>query len=201
VNPPEIYAMYNPLKIIRLSVVLTLLLLPACRQHYTPKPMGYPRVDYPEKSYLLYDEATPYSFEYPAYAKVVPDKDRNSEPWWVNVVFPSFNATIHISYKPVHNDIQTYIEDARTLVYKHTTKAENIEEKVIIEPDDNRYGILYDLSGNVASNIQFFVTDSCSNFIRGSLYFNSVPNKDSLYPIVSYIREDIIHLIETTQWK
>ncbi|MFZ5941391.1 MAG: gliding motility lipoprotein GldD [Bacteroidota bacterium] len=189
------------MKIYHYALLLTVLIFTGCRSHQTPKPMGYPRVDYPEKSYVLYDDAAPYSFEYPSYAKVVPDTDPNSEPWWVNVVIPSLKGTIHISYKPVHNNLEKYIEDSRTLVYKHATKAENIEETPFLDPENRRFGIIYDLSGNVASGVQFFITDSTRNFLRGSLYFNSTPNKDSLYPVISFVREDIVHLIETTRWK
>jgi len=191
------YLFYTGIVLIAAAFLLT----SSCKSHPTPKPMGYPRVDYPEKQYRVFDGAAPYRFEYPVYAEVLPDQDRNSEPWWINIVYPSFKATIHISYKPVNNNLQTFIEDSRTLVYKHASKAENIEETPIIEPEQNRYGILYDLSGNVASSLQFFVTDSTSHFLRGSLYFNTTPNKDSLYPLVRFIREDIIHLIETTEWK
>jgi len=184
-----------------LFLCIFFIIITGCRNSYSPKPMGYPRVDFPEKNYVLYDAAGPYSFEYPAYARIEADQDPNSEPWWINIRFPSLNGTIHISYKAVQNNLETYIEDSRTLVYKHATKAENIEETPVIDPENKRYGILYDLSGNVASGVQFFLTDSTTHFLRGSLYFNSTPNKDSLYPVIRFVRDDIIHLIETTRWK
>ena len=56
-------------------LLIGLLLLPlSCKESYTPKPMGYVRIDYPEKSYRLYDEQAQYSFEIPEYAQVVPDQ-------------------------------------------------------------------------------------------------------------------------------
>ncbi|NOZ45910.1 MAG: gliding motility lipoprotein GldD, partial [Chlorobi bacterium] len=70
-----------------------------------------------------------------------------------------------------------------------------------INYDDNVYGILYDIKGNAASSINFFVTDSTQHFLRGALYFNSKPNKDSLAPVVDFIRKDIVHLMETFKWK
>ncbi|MFT7352979.1 MAG: hypothetical protein ACI9XR_002770, partial [Flavobacterium sp.] len=39
------------------------------------------------------------------------------------------------------------------------------------------------------------------NFIKGSLYFYAKPNYDSILPAVNYIKEDILHLVETLEWK
>jgi hypothetical protein len=39
------------------------------------------------------------------------------------------------------------------------------------------------------------------HYLRGSLYFATEPNADSLAPVISYFREDIIHMIETLNWK
>jgi hypothetical protein len=45
------------------------------------------------------------------------------------------------------------------------------------------------------------VTDSSKHFLRGALYFNSVPNVDSLKIVIDYIRKDVLHLINTVKWK
>jgi gliding motility-associated lipoprotein GldD len=63
------------------------------------------------------------------------------------------------------------------------------------------YGTLYDLKGNTATAVQFFVTDSTKHFLRGSLYFAAEPDADSLEPVIEFFRGDIEHLIETLQWK
>ncbi len=92
---------------------------------------------------------------------------------------------------------QTY----RMNVKNHITKADAINEQMIIDPERKIYGILYDLKGNTATAVQFFVTDSTKHFFRGSLYFFSEPNPDSLAPVNEFFREDIIHMIETLKWK
>ena len=155
----------------------------------------------PEKLYALYGEQPFYEFEIPEYALVEIDSSRGSEPGWINLVIPHLNGTIHMSYKPVMGNLEDYITDSRTLVYKHTVKAEGIEESPFIYRDKRQFGMVYDLKGNVASAVQFFVTDSTDHFLRGSLYFNSRSNRDSLNPVIDFIREDIIHMIETTKWK
>ena len=184
-----------------LAGLALLVMAAACNRGYTPKPTGYLRIDYPEKAYKLYDAQPWYSFEIPTYAYVEQDTSPGADPGWINVVIPDLNGKIHLSYKPVHNNLGEYITDSRTLAYKHAVKAEGIEESPFIERDQRRYGMVYDLEGDVASAVQFFVTDSTRHFLRGSLYFNAPPNRDSLNPVIDFLREDIIHLIETTRWK
>jgi gliding motility-associated lipoprotein GldD len=185
------------------SLLLLVLILPvaACRQSHTPKPPGYVRIDYPEKAYRLYDQQPGCSFEIPVYAHVEKDGSPGAEAGWFNVVVPSFNAKIHLSYKEVSGNLDRYIADCRTLAYKHTVKADGIEETPFIQREQFRFGMVYDLQGNVASAVQFFLTDSTRHFLRGSLYFNCQPNQDSLRPVIGFLREDIMHLIETTEWK
>ncbi len=173
----------------------------ACQHHYTPKPRGYLNIEFPEKIYTRFDSICPYTFEHPVYSRVLPDTDFNSEPCWVNIDFPDFDGKIHISYKEIDGNLYKYIEDSRALAYKHTIKADAIMETVYSDSQAHVYGILYEIKGNAASSLQFYLTDSTRNFLRGSLYFNAQPNKDSLAPVIAYFREDIIHLIESFRWK
>ena len=182
-------------------VVLLLLMMTSCKQSYTPKPTGYLKIDYPEKSYRLYSDQEFYQFEIPEYALIEIDSGPRAEKGWINVSVPRLNGKIHMSYKPVDNQLNAYITDSRELVYKHTVKAFGIEETPFIHRDQMRFGMVYDLKGDVASAVQFFVTDSTQHFLRGSLYFNCRPNRDSLSPVIDFLREDIMHMIETTQWK
>ena len=185
----------------RMAALMILFALASCRQNYTPKPRGYLRVDFPEKEYAVFDSTCPYRFACPVYARVVPDTDYNSEPCWVNIEFPSFDGKIHISYKRVSGNLYGYIEDSRALAYKHTIRADAIRETVYSNPQAGVHGILYDIKGNAASALQFYLTDSLRHFLRGSLYFNVAPDKDSLAPVIAYFREDIIHLMESFEWK
>lgn len=183
---------------------LTILLLIAtfaCNHAYTPRPTGYPRIDYPDKTYKLYSDQPYFQFEIPDYSFVEEDRSPGSDAGWINVVIPQLNGKIHLSYKPVLDNLGDYITDSRTLVYKHAVKAEGIEESPFIHREKRQFGMVYDLKGDVASAVQFFVTDSTHHFLRGSLYFDCPPNRDSLNPVISFLREDIIHMIETTKWK
>jgi gliding motility-associated lipoprotein GldD len=169
--------------------------------NYSPKPRGYFRIDLPEKKYTLYNPAScPFSFEYPVYAKVVNDQDPHAEPCWINVEFPSLNGKIHLSYKSIQNNFARYSEDARVLAYKHTIKAEAITE-TLINKGLKFGGIKYNIEGDAASSVQFFVTDSSRHFLRGALYFTVITHKDSLLPVIQFVEKDIDHLIGTLKWK
>ncbi len=184
-----------------LLTVALLLLSSSCKDSYTPKPTGYLKISYPEKEYVIYSDQEFYQFEIPAYAVVEIDSGPRSEDGWINVSVPQLNGKIHLSYKAVDGQLNALITDCRELVYKHTVKANGIEETPFIHREQKRFGMVYDLKGDVASAVQFFITDSTDHFLRGSLYFNCRPNRDSLNPVIEFMREDIIHMIETTQWK
>jgi len=175
----------------------------SCSSDYTPKPRGYFRINFPDKAYKPFDSTGfPYSFDYPKYASIMPDKGRITEPYWVNFVVPNLKATIYLSYKSLKGEkLSALLEDSHTLLYKQSAKAESIEESSILLPDRKVYGILYDVGGNAASPVQFYITDSTSHFIRGALYFYTIPNKDSLAPVVAYMRQDILKMIESLRWK
>ncbi|MHC1708771.1 MAG: gliding motility lipoprotein GldD [Bacteroidales bacterium] len=187
------------------QVFLLLLLIfcvVSCDTAYSPKPMGYFRIDLPERQYRTFDSTYPYSFSYPVYSKIIPKTDSLSEPYWMNITFPQFKGTLYISYKPVNKNLPTYLEDARNMVMKHIPKANSIEEKIIHFPDSKVYGIFYDIRGNsAASPFQFFITDSTRHFLRGSLYFYTSPNNDSLEPVIEFLKKDIENLVKTVKWK
>jgi gliding motility-associated lipoprotein GldD len=188
----------------RLPAVLFLMLifsaLISCREHYTPKPKGYIRIDYPEKKYTSYTAAQGYSFEYPVYGRVSKDSS-GIHPDWLNIDFPQFAGTIYLSYMKINRNPGNFANESRDLAYKHSIKAESISENLINFPDRKVYGIFYDIKGNAASSVQFFVTDSVTNFIRGSLYFNAEPNQDSLGVVIQFVRKDVEHFINTLEWK
>jgi gliding motility-associated lipoprotein GldD len=178
-----------------------------CREATVPKPEGYFRIDLPPKDYVTFNSVNskagnlPVTFEYPSYGKISFDSDLHSEPGWFNIDFPSHKARIYLTYKPVRKDLGSLMEQTYTMnVKNHVTKADAINEQMISDPDRKVYGILYDLKGNTATAVQFFVTDSTKHFFRGSLYFSAEPNPDSLAPVTDFFREDIIHLIETLKW-
>lgn len=190
-------------KVFYISVFM--LLLAGCRQTPVPKPMGFFRIDLPEKNYVKFEnqgEDLPFSFEYPSYGRLGYNQEFANEKGWFNIEFPRFNAKIYMTYKPLKNDFAQLMEESYTLNIKnHIAKADAISEQEFSYPENNVYGILYDLKGNTATAVQFYATDSTKNYLRGSLYFAAEPEADSLAPVIDFFRKDIVHIIETLKWK
>jgi gliding motility-associated lipoprotein GldD len=186
------------------SCVFVSIFLASCGegdQISTPKPRGYYRINFPEHKYKSFQPANcPYSFEIPSYATAIPDTNRFAENCWYYLVLPKFNGQIYFTYKTLKNDLYEYTENTRTLVYKHTSRASSINENVMtFSPGVS--GILYDIGGDAASPLQFYVTDSTNHFLRGSLYFNAPPNADSIAPVLAFVKKDVLHLLKTVKWK
>lgn len=168
---------------------------------FSPKPRGYFRINFPEKSYRIYDSICPYTFEIPVYARMNQDKHNGANPCWLNLEFPKYKATVYLSYNSVNNDIGKFLEDAHDIANRHQVKATGLDEITVLRDSAKVYGLVFDIAGNTASSVQFYLTDSTRHFLRGSLYFYSAPNIDSLRIVVDFIKKDILHLINTTSWK
>lgn len=184
--------------IISIIIVTSIFVISCSDNKPSPRPKAYFRIDLPEKSYKTYDGECPFTFDIPVYSFIVKEKDGFC---WMNIYFPQNKATIYLTYQPVNNNLDTLIEYSRALVYKHTIKADAINETNYENDSLNVYGILYDLKGNTATSAQFFLTDGTKHFLRGSFYFELVPNRDSLNPVIDFIREDIVTLMESLEWK
>ena len=182
-------------------IAFTLWACISCQEEYYPKPRGFFRIDLPEKEYQLFDTGFPYSFEYPKYALLEQNTTNLNEPYWINLAFPQFKGKLHLSYKKINGNFDDYVEDTRTMVMKHIPKATAIETKFFEDPQQHVYGLTYTIAGvGTASPYQFYISDSINHFLRGALYFNVVPNNDSLEPVIDFLKEDINHLIETLEW-
>jgi len=188
-----------------LSIIcLVLCCAAACtNESYSPKPRGYYHIAFPKKAYVAYSGGCPFTFDYPVYADMQADQNRGADPCWKNLNFPGFNARLHLTYYDVSsaNEYYSLVEDARTLAFKHTVKANAIDQKLINFPEKKLYGIYYSIEGNTASSLQFFLTDSAKHYFRGALYFNERPQYDSVAPVVSFIKKDIERMIDTFKWK
>lgn len=195
----------NILKSVFTILIITSLQL-SCRQEYTPKPRGFFRIDFPEKTYSDLKQNLPYNFEIPDYAQAVQDNRNPDSTGWINITIPKNNAEVHVSYYNLNDGnnkkelLAKLIEETRTLAYKHSVKASAISEKLYINQKDNVFGTVYRIEGNAASPIQFFLTDSTKHFMRGALYIRSTPDIDSLKPVIEFLETDVIRLIETTSW-
>jgi gliding motility-associated lipoprotein GldD len=184
-------------------LLLLLFVLVSCGSDYLPKPKGYNRIDLPERGFTALKNDVPYSFEHSVNAFVEPDSFNLAEKSWININYKSLGGKVHLTYLALDTDgkdIKTVVNDAINLTAKHQIKAYGIEESMMLTPRGYT-GVVAELSGEVPTQFQFFVTDSTKNFLRGALYFNTAMKNDSLAPAIEYIKVDMIHLINTLEFK
>jgi len=178
-------------------VLLLVCLFSACGEDVRVKPAALLSLEYPAPSYGTAILDCPYIFSKNELAKV---SVRNN--CWMNLEYSTMRATIYLTYQRVeNNNLDSLLYDAQKLTYDHTVKAETILEQPRVDSINDVYGMFYMINGNAATQSQFYVTDSINHFITGSLYFDTKPNFDSIYPAVSYLRDDIRRIMETISWK
>ncbi len=181
----------------RFSLIFSALFLVSCGKDSVPKPSGELRLEYPAPTYQKFDGGCNYTFEMSDFAKISPAK----KPCWFYLNYPKMKGKVFITYYPVKGDLQAHIAESEKMVYEHTVRASAIDTKSFSYPDKKVFGNFYELKGQTASNIQFYVTDSSRHFVTAYLYFNTRPKPDSLAPAVDYVKKDLQHLLETFEWK
>jgi gliding motility-associated lipoprotein GldD len=196
--------------------ILLILLVWSCNSttkqaDYLPRPKGYNRIDMPRAAFKQVESGHPYRFEISTYAQVISDTARignkkrvwKAEPHWIYIYYPRWDAFIQITYKALGGDrkkMNALINDSYALAYKHQGKASGIQDYVITTTDGRKAGLI-ELNGEVATSLQFFTTDSSKHFLRGAIYVKTATQNDSLAPIIQFLKQDAIHLVQTLRWQ
>lgn len=182
-------------------IILFSFFLFSCGADYLPKPKGYNRIYLPEAAYQALPDSFPYAFEYSKHANILKDSSWIAERYWINIHYPQMGASIQITYKPVTDSIlREYLSDSYRLTSQHNVKAYSIDES-ILELPNGLFASLTELEGEVPTQAQFHVSDSVDHFLRGALYFETATKNDSLAPVISYLKKDIIQLLMTLEWR
>lgn len=168
-----------------------------------PRPKGFNRIELPNASYVSLEKGHPFTFEVSSYAKVLKDSVSWAEPHWLYIFYPRWDAFIQLTYKPLTKNpkvLSALIQDAYTLASKHQGKASGIQDYVMTTRSGRKAGLI-ELEGEVATSFQFYTTDSTRHFMRGAVYVKTATANDSLAPIIKFLKQDAIHLIQTLEWK
>jgi len=170
---------------------------------YIPKPYGYSYVVLPAHTYQKLPHYFPYQFEFSTHAILVPsDSLDKKKQYWACLHYPAFQADIYLTYKALNNQVtlNKCIEESCNLAFKHQIRAYAIDEHMITLPNGQQ-AITLTLQGQVPSQFQFYTTDSTQHFLRGALYFQTALANDSLAPIIDFIKQDMLHMLYTLEWK
>lgn len=182
-------------RLIFVSISLSLLMM-GCKEDVLPKPKAMLRLDYPKAEYVETDMDCAYVFDRNISSNITENKECS-----LVLDYPMMKGAIYLTYKPVTGNLDTLLVDAQKLSYEHVVKADNIVEQPFMNHEGDVYGMFYEVSGNAASQSQFYVTDSVRHFVTGSLYFYAKPNYDSILPAAMYLQNDIRKIMESLRWK
>ena len=164
-------------RVLSVALFLYLLIGSSCTD-YTPKPRGYFRIEPPAARYqVLSLDSLPYSFNVSQLATVeLPEA--GSPEGWINLSYPSLGVKIYCSYLPVTPaTLPVAASESRSLVSRQIKTANEVKVQEYSNSEERVY------------------------FFRGALYYDCVPNADSLAPVTDYLRKDIIELIQSFSWK
>jgi gliding motility-associated lipoprotein GldD len=180
-------------------------LLASCGDDAVPKPRGYLRLDMPDTTYTAWHGGCPFNAEVAGYAMMV-DKPRSASTTtdtacWTTMRFGGQHADVFMTYRRIDGDLAQLINDAHTFKDKHEAKAARIRSERIMRTKDRVFGTYFDVEGDVASPVVFYLTDSTTHFLYASLYFDARPNADSLSPVTDRIRKDLRHFARTLTWR
>ena len=178
-----------------IQLILVALFVSCIERPMKPKPKSMLNLKYPNPTYILKKSKCPYYFKINKTSNFVPSDKCNDR-----IVYPNLKGTIYLTYKAINNNFDSLLSDAYSMPLKHARKAVGIPEKVFVNRRNKTYGSIFQIVGNAASQVQFFLTDSLNHFIFGALYFYKKPNYDSIMPAINYIGNDISKLMESLMW-
>jgi gliding motility-associated lipoprotein GldD len=185
------------------GIVILLFIFISCggNEILVPKPPTYLRMNFPKHSYVTFSDNCPYTFEASSQFKVEKVKENNLETCHKDIQLGKLNGVVHFSYIDMVEPLSVYVNYSNDKVDEHKIKASSIEDVTIMRPKDRVFGTFFALKGDVATPFQFYLTDSTKRFVSGVVYFNSVPNYDSLKPSLDYLQVDLMKMVNTFKWK
>ena len=171
------------------------LVLFSCDSSITPKQSAFFAPEFGVSSYNSFITQCNYSFSKNKIARIEYLDNCN-----FNIVYDDLNAKIFFSYININNNFPDIIKVFDERIIENSSNAIEIKVSEYVDSKISVYSRMFNYVGNTPSNVQFYLTDSVSNFLAGSLFFKTEPNYDSLLPYINYINVDLKKLIESFEW-
>ena len=175
------------------------LMIFSCNETNLPKQNGFLRIEFKEPYYSIYEETdTSLNFYYNSNST---DLDQIGNNQFL-FDYRDLNLSLNLSFYMIKTShvLDKKLGDFSLILVTHTKKSNGV---IIREYDNDTrriFGKLYEIKGDVASPVQFYLTDSLSNFINGSVNLKFKSNYDSIFPSIQYVKNDILVLFEFINW-
>ena len=173
----------------------------SCENNFNlPKPDAYLRIEFNEPKYLNYEDLnSQIDFYYNSSSSSINQISSKS----INLNYENLGMSLDLSFNKLssENEVINYISDFNLLLDTHTKRSNGFLVKEFENVEYSTFGKIYEFKGDVASPIQFFITDSLNNFIQGVVNKEISSKYDSIYPSIQYIKNDILVFFESINLK
>tara|TARA_X000001036_G_C20463960_1_gene718666 strand:- start:15 stop:599 length:585 start_codon:yes stop_codon:yes gene_type:complete len=172
----------------------------SCNDYDLPKQKAFLRIEFKEPQYTKYKDINSLTdFYYNSSGAKINSNDFKN----FSLLYADLNLSVDLSINSINsiNDLKNNLLDFSLILDTHSKKSNGVFLREYEDENKMVFGKLYEIKGNVASPIQFYLTDSISNFISGSLNLKSKSKYDSIYPSIQYVKNDILVLFESINWK
>ena len=168
--------------------------------NYLPREKGFLRLEFEKPTYNTFsDESSALNFIYnDAYSsfEIVSDEK-------IALRYKDIKISIVLSDVKLENisSFEESIQNFYMFLEPHRKKSNQISIKEFTSADNKRFAKVIEMRGQVASPLQFYVTDSINHFLFGSMNIMEKSDYDSIYPSVMYVKNDIFSIIESVNWE
>lgn len=179
-----------------MRIIFLALIVFSCNNNVNlPKQKAYFAPEFEIPTYKKISLDCNYSFNINSQASINNIKNCNYEIYYKNL-----NAKIFINQIVLSNSIEKVLNTFNQKINENSRLSDQIIQSDYVNIDKKIYSKLYSFVGNSPSNIQFYVTNQTDKFLTGSLFFETKPNYDSLFPYIDYIRNDIKKMVDSFRW-
>lgn len=179
-----------------MRIIFLALIVFSCNNNVNlPKQKAYFAPEFEIPTYKKISLDCNYTFNINFQASINNIKNCNYEIYYKNL-----NAKIFINQIVLSNSIETVVNTFNQKLNENSRLSDQIIQSNYVNIDKKIYSKLYSFVGNSPSNIQFYVTNQTDKFLTGSLFFETEPNYDSLFPYIDYIRNDIKKMVDSFRW-
>ena len=179
-----------------MRIIFLALIVFSCNNNVNlPKQKAYFAPEFEIPTYKKISLDCNYSFNINSQASINNIKNCNYEIYYKNL-----NAKIFINQIVLSNSIERAVNTFNQKINKNSRLSDQIIQSDYVNIDNETYSKLYSFVGNSPSNIQFYLTNQTDKFLTGSLFFETEPNYDSLFPYIDYIRNDIKKMVDSFRW-